>query len=216
MTSKHHIEHEIKLTAPSADVLEHLIDAPQVRKLALHPEASFAPKHFKATYYDTPDWILRELRWSLRTRYEGERHVSTLKRNSRIEEGYSSCEEIEQLTPRAFQSVACIPEGKISEALHEILPPVTPLHPRVEVSMQRRKREIRIGDTLLELVTDAGVISANDKQHTLYEVELELLEGDMHDTAVQSFIRQLRETYSLDPSTASKHQIGLSHYPDTT
>ena len=215
MTSKHHIEQEIKLTAPNADALEHLINSPQVRKRALHPDASFAPQHFRATYYDTPDWILRELRWSLRTRYEGKRHVSTLKRNSRIEGGYSSCEEIEQLTPRAFESVACIPEGKIAEALHEILPPVTPLHPRVEVSMHRRKRELKIGDSLLELVTDAGVISANGKHHDLCEVELELLQGDMHDPAVEEFIRQLSTRYALNPSTASKHQIGLSHYSDS-
>lgn len=214
MSVKHHIEQEIKLTAPDSETLERLIDSELVRQAAIDPAAAYPPQRLAATYYDTADWILRDLRWSLRTRLEGERHVTTLKRKGSMENGFSSCEEIEQPTAAGFNSTACVPEGKIAAALHEILPAATPLHERVKVNMQRRMRELKIGATRLELVTDSGVISANGKDHELYEVELELLKGDMDEPAVKDFISQLCRVFMLRPSHASKHQIGLSHYPD--
>ena len=212
MSSKHHIEQEIKLTAPDQATLDRLIDSSLVRQVACHPDNPFEPHRFAATYYDTPDWALRELRWSLRTRYEGDRHLCTLKRNSKIRDGYSTCEEIEQTTPSGFKNIASIPAGKIAEALRAIFPASMPLLPRVKVTMQRRKRELQLGDTRLELVTDSGAISANGKHLELFEVELELLQGDMHNRFVRSFTIQLAEDFSLRPSLISKHQIGLSCY----
>lgn len=212
MSSKHHIEQEIKLTAPDQATLDRLIDSALVRQVARHPDSPFQARRFAATYYDTPDWALRDLRWSLRTRYEGDRHLCTLKRNSKIRDGCSTCEEIEQTTPTEFKNIANIPAGKIAEALRTIFPATMPLLPRVKVIMQRRKRELQLGDTRLELVTDSGAISANGKHLDLFEVELELLQGDMHNRFVRSFTVQLAEGFSLRPSYLSKHQIGLSCY----
>lgn len=210
MSSKHHIEQEIKLTAPDEATLEQLIDSDMVRQVA--PGKGYAPQRFAATYYDTPDWALRTLRWSLRTRFEGERHVSTLKRNSTIKNGYSSCEEIEQAITSSFKQVACIPAGAIADALRTKMPAATPLLPRVEVIMQRRKRKLNIGNTILELVTDTGIISGNGQHTNLHEVELELLQGDLFSAPIREFTRQLISVFDLQPSSASKHHIGVSLY----
>jgi len=212
MTSKHHTEQEIKLTAANESTLDQLINSEHINQVAHRPDHDYAPRRFAATYYDTPDWSLRELRWSLRTRFEGNTHKSTLKRNSTLKDGFSSCEEIEQPVTTGFKQVACVPKGKISEALLAIMPASTPLLPRIGVTMQRRMRVLEIGGTLLELVTDSGVISANGQHHELHEVELELLQGNMFNTKVSTFTRHLMSTFSLQPSHVSKHQIGLSLY----
>ncbi len=212
MSSKHHIEQEIKLTAPDQATLGRLIDSDIINQAALAPSQSYMPVCFAATYYDTPDWALRELRWSLRTRFEGPRHVSTLKRNSSMENGYSSCEEIEQAITTGYKRVACIPAGSIANALRVELPAGTPLLPRVKVTMQRRKRELKLGDTVLELVSDTGIISGNGRQVELHEVELELLQGNLFSDSIREFTRQLIGDFGLQPSSSSKHRIGLSLY----
>lgn len=213
MPTKHHIEQEIKLTAPDSATLEELFDAPLVQQFALSHASASPARRFIATYYDCPNWTLRSKRWSLRTRYEGEKHVCTLKHNSIIHEGFSSCEELEQTITREITRVACIPRGTIADTLLEVIPASTTLLPRVKVDMQRRTRELAFGDTRLELVSDAGVISANGQQLDLFEVELELLQGDIHAPEVQAFVETLCRHYSLQPSQVSKHQLGLGCYP---
>ncbi len=212
MFSKHQIEQEIKLTAPDEATLNQLINSSIVKQAIRDPGICSAPRRFAATYYDTSDWALRDLRWSLRTRYEGEIHMSTLKRNSIIKHGYSSCDEIEQATEKGFESLACVPKGKIADALHAVLPKSAALLERVNVTMARRKQVLEIGRSRLELVTDSGFISANGQQTELHEVELELLQGDIHDHEVSTFTRQLINRFMLQPSHFSKHQIGLSYY----
>jgi len=212
MSLKHHIEQEIKLTAPDQACLDALIDSPLVHQHLHHSCTQPGAQRFSAIYYDTEDWALRELRWSLRSRYEGARHVGTLKRNSTLQQGFSRCEEIEQPIEQAFRQVGCLPAGKIADALQSILHQSTPLLPRVEVDMQRRKRILQLGDTLIEMVTDAGQISANGRSVTLFEVELERLEGNLDSATSQAFCAQLSKAFALRSSRQSKHQIGLSLY----
>lgn len=212
MTLKHHIEQEIKLTAPNQNTLDDLIDSALVKQYSHHSCEQGEAQRFAATYYDTPQWALRNLRWSLRTRYEGARHISTLKRNCHLEQGFSSCEEIEQAINQAYTHVSCIPPGKIADALKAELPPTTQLMARVSVTMQRRKRILEIGDTLLELVTDAGHISGNGQRLDLFEVELERLQGDLESKQTIAFTQALTRAFSLRTSRQSKHQIGLSFY----
>ena len=216
MTLKHHIEQEIKLTALDQDALNALLNSELVQQHSHHSCEQGEVQRFAATYYDTRQWALRDLRWSLRTRYEGSRHVSTLKRNSSIEQGFSSCEEIEQAIDKAFTHTSCVPPGKIADALNGALPSATPLLARVEVTMQRHKRILEIGDTLLELVTDAGYIAGNGKRVALFEVELERLQGDLQSKEMLAFVKTLTETFSLQTSRRSKHQIGLSFYTGST
>ena len=212
MPLKHHIEQEIKLTALDQASLDSLVRSSLVQQYLHHSCEQGETQRFAAIYYDSPDWILRKRRWSLRTRYEGPRHVSTLKRNSTQRDGFSSCEEIEQSIDQAFNRVACIPAGKIADALNSILPADAVLIPRVEVTMQRTKRILQVGETRIELVTDSGHISGNGKTMALFEVELEKLEGDLQSPATQAFTEALMDAFSLRPSQQSKHRIGLSFY----
>ena len=211
MSSKHHIEQEIKLTAPDADSLAGVMEDPLVTRLFTDQDPLPA-QSFRATYYDSPDWILRERRWSLRTRYEGERHVGTLKRRFHIRSGYSACEEFEQAVDSEFERVDTIPPGQIADTLLAVMPGSTPLLQRVKVDMRRQMRELKLGNTHLELVTDLGHISANDQRVELFEVELELLQGDLHDPAVKALVDGLSQNHTLEPSRVSKHQLGLACY----
>jgi inorganic triphosphatase YgiF len=92
------------------------------------------------------------------------------------------------------------------------MPAATSLLPRVEVTMQRRKRVLKIGDTTLELVTDTGIIHGNGQHTKLHEVELELLQGNLFSDSIREFTRQLIGDFGLQPSSSSKHRIGLSLY----
>ena len=213
MNSKHHIEQEIKLTAPDADSLAGVMANPRVS--GLFADGAEAPaQSFRATYYDSPGWILRARRWSLRTRYEGERHVGTLKRRFHIRSGYSACEEFEQPVSQEFERLSCIPPGQIADTLLEVMPADTRLLQRVKVDMRRQSRELALGDTRLELVTDLGHIHANNRRVELFEVELELLQGDLHDPAVKALVDGLCQDHALVPSRVSKHQLGLACYDD--
>ena len=214
MNTKHHIEQEIKLTAPDADSLVRIMRDPLVTRHLCSSRDDSPAQSFRATYYDCPDWSLRDRRWSLRTRYEGDRHVGTLKRRSEIRNGFSSAEELEQPVSRAFEQVSCIPPGLIASTLLEVMPGSTPLLQRVKVNMSRRMCELELGETRLELVTDVGHISANGQQLELFEVELELLQGDLHDPAVKALVDSLCKHHSLQASAVSKHQLGLACYPD--
>lgn len=212
MKPKHHIEQEIKLTAPDEATLLRVLDSQLINNTLHHSSNAQPAKRFAAIYYDTPDWHLRKLRWSLRTRDEQVRHVCTLKRNSELVDGISSCEEMEQLVVAGFNRVADIPAGAISDAFKPLLSGPTPLLPRVNVQMQRNQRILQIGDTMLELVTDAGHITANGRQYDLFEVELERLSGDLLGNEIQAFVAQLIQQFKLHKSQASKHKIGLSLY----
>lgn len=211
MTAKHHIEQEIKLTAPDEPTLTQLLESPLVQSV-LERKDGPDQQRFAAIYYDTPDWALRELRWSLRTRFEAARHVCTLKRGGKISKGLSSCEEIEQAVSTEFESVGDIPPGAIADAMLAHFEAPSPLLPRVETNMLRTKRILRIGDTRLELVTDAGYIAANARRLDLFEVELELLSGDLQHREVDAFVRQLKEDFGLAFSSQSKHKLGLMLY----
>ncbi len=214
MSSKHHIEQEIKLTAPDADSLAGVMDDPLITRLLSDRDEELPSQSFRATYYDCPDWRLRERRWSLRTRYEGERHVGTLKRRFHIRSGYSACEEFEQPVNHEFKQVSSIPPGQIADTLLEVMPGTTPLLQRVKVNMTRQKRELVLGQTRLELATDMGYITANDRRIELFEVELELLQGDLHDPAVKTLADSLCRNHSLRASRLSKHQLGLACFTD--
>lgn len=212
MQTKHHIEQEIKLTAPDQQTLEQVLSCKQVA-LALMDNSPLADaESFASTYYDTHDWALRKIKWSLRTRFEGERHVCTLKRNSTIIDGLSVCEELEHATTTGFTCVADIPAGKIADEMNTVLDASTALLPTINVNMRRTKRILKLDQSIIEMVTDAGEISANNKSSALYEVELELIKGDLSSKAVNLFIEHLTHHYALTPSTKSKHKIGLSHY----
>ncbi|MCK5921002.1 MAG: CYTH domain-containing protein [Methylococcales bacterium] len=211
MTAKHHIEQEIKLTAPDEPTLYQLLESPLVQSV-LERKDGPDQQRFTAIYYDTPDWALRELRWSLRTRFEAARHVGTLKRGGKISEGISSCEEIEQEIDAKFDSVGDIPPGEIARAMLAHFEAPTQLLPRVETNMLRTKRILRIGDTRLELVTDAGYIAANAQRLNLFEVELELLGGDLQHDEVNAFVNRLKDDFGLRFSDQSKHKLGLMLY----
>ena len=212
MQTKHHIEQEIKLTAPDQQTLDQVLNCKQVALALIDKPPLADSENFASTYYDTHDWALRKMKWSLRTRFEGERHVCTLKRNSTIIDGLSVCEEIEQTTKSGFKCVADIPAGKIADEMNTVFDASMILLPTISVNMRRTKRILKFNKTIVELVTDAGEISANNKSSALYEVELELIQGDLLSKAVKLFIEHLTSHYALKHSTKSKHQIGLAHY----
>ncbi|MEE9446325.1 MAG: CYTH domain-containing protein [Arenicellales bacterium] len=207
-----HIEQEIKLTAANEPILEKIRLSKCVQDVLLDKKDAFEPKTFAAIYYDTPNWTLRDLRWSLRTRTEGTRHMAALKRGNDIINGLSSCEEIEQAITESFTSVGALPQGDIAQALQAELPKSTPLLSNIRTTMQRCKGILQISDTRIEMVTDAGHIEGNGQQQSLFEVELELLQGDLQAKPVQLFVANLIQQFSLTPSKVSKHQIGLAFF----
>ncbi len=212
MSVKHHIEQEIKLTAPDASTLNNILTSPLLTR-ALEPAYMVdEPLRLHARYYDTHDWALFKLGWSLRTRFEGDAHICALKRNHSIIGGHSRCEEIEQPVATAFNSVADIPSGTIATAILSALSPKTQLLTRVKVNMLRSKRLLRVDQTLLELASDSGEILANGRAVHLDELELELIEGDIQNAASIAFVDQLIDQFKLRPSKYSKHQIGLMQY----
>ncbi len=202
----HQIEHEYKLTASDPEVLSAIRKSTLVHD-HLVPDSIIPARDFKARYYDTHDLILHDLRWSFRARQEGKRWRAALKIGNALENGLLKCQEYQADISGWLETPSVLPDGLLREKLLSQLQHDDALHERVRIDMQRHQCELNIEGIHVEMVTDAGTISANGQSVTLYEVEVEQRNGDLE--TIQHFIDQLADDFPLQPSTQSKHQLGL-------
>lgn len=163
------------------------------------PERIF---HMHTTYYDTPDGALSERWYTLRRRMENDLSVCTLK--------YPAGEQ-----GRGELEVEC---SDITRALPELcklsgLADLPPLLEKglIEVCGARFTRiamTVDLGDTVVELALDAGVLTGGGKEAPLCEVEVELKSGSREKTA--AFAKQLAVAYDLHAEKGSKFRRALA------
>lgn len=207
------LEQELKLVAAGEQVLDDVLGSDLVQeRLDPRYKLNVAPIPYRGIYYDTPDGALGRQQCSLRARQEGDRLVAALKTAGVIENGLSSRMEYEAPLDRFPRTARELTEGELKREVALRIDLDQPLLAQVEVNTQRSIRRLVLNradpdDCRLELVADRCVISAAGLTETLYEIELELKEGQL--APMLELGEQLRQRFPLTSSVRTKHEIGM-------
>ena len=154
------------------------------------------------TYYDTPCASLSARHITLRCRRENDASVCTVKTPI---SGYGrgewdcSCDEIGKAIPMLCEKGA-----------PEILAQLT-REGVLEVCGARFTRlaaTVAMGDTLLEIALDRGILSGGGREEPLCEVEVELKQGNPEHAV--AFGVQLQQQFGLVPQEKSKFRRALA------
>lgn len=185
------IEYELKFQAT---------DAAQAAILAQVPGAD---QHFtmQTTYYDTPSGALSGRRYTLRLRMENDTAVCTLKAPAQGAgrgewETKSRC--IEDAIPELCKlgAPADLPD-LVAEGLIAVC----------GARFQRIARTVELEACTVELAIDKGILTGDDRQLPLCEVEVELKSGSRE--ACDRYAQELAARFSLQPERKSKFRRAL-------
>ena len=157
---------------------------------------NLSPITMQTTYYDTPDFDMRRLHWTLRHRSENGISVCALKTPGN---GFSHGE----------WEVCC---SRIEDAIEVLLEKGAPaqlsdfaaagLIPVCGARFVRLAGLIHAPACTVELALDEGVLLGGGKEMPLCEVEVELKDGT--EEAAAAFAIALAQEYGLRPETRSK------------
>lgn len=185
------IEYEWKFQADS-----------DVQKLLLGKiEGSWQEISMETTYYDTHDGALADLHYALRRRIENGRSVCTVKTpTAKGGRGEWEVEEssIEQAIPMLCKLGA--PNALISLTHGGV-------HPICGAKFLRRACQVDIGNAVVELALDQGILTGGDNAFPLCEIEVELKDGSLETAA--AFAAHLSKKYALVPEKKSKFRRAL-------
>lgn len=200
-------EEEIKLTAPSAAVLDAVAADPLVAAAARGQPPVQRP--FLATYYDTPDRLLLRSALALRMRREQNDWRAELKGNGSMVNGIARRMEWHTRVNKVVTHFGDLPPGPIRDQMLTISGPTTALQPLLTTDFQRLSRIIYLDEEgSAELALDRGVVLAGGKRQVLYEVEVEKIDGPL--SLVLQFAHTLARRHPLKPSIHSKFSLGLT------
>jgi inorganic triphosphatase YgiF len=177
-------EIELKLLLAPAQ-LNKLNRLPLVRSLAI---ARAKRAQLDSTYFDTPDFALRDRRMALRVRRAGTRRIQTLKMAPATAAAFAEEEpaesraglqhflEFEAEVPGDLPDLSLIDHPGLQAWFAE-----TGLAERLEpvftTAIERRTLPLRMADTEIELAMDVGEIRAQGRTTPIAEAELEIKWG---------------------------------------
>ena len=153
------------------------------------------------TYYDTPDARLGQLHWTLCRRFENGVSVCTLKtpaqglgRNEFELEWDDIHTAIARLVeigaPRELLSLTAGGIGEVCAARFE-----------------RLAGKVDLGDTVVELALDKGVLMGGGREQPFVEVEVELKSGS--EAVAVAYANTLAAGYNMRPERKSKYKRAL-------
>jgi inorganic triphosphatase YgiF len=195
-----HIERELKFRLP-AEAGNRLwpllpgVPAPRRRRL-------------DNTYFDTPDFRLRDARAALRLRRDGRRRIMCFKSEPPATPGVPQRGEWEAPAPRGRFSPEALPCDEIRAATGIDLRRLAASLVRVfDTRFERRSAQVLLGDgTQVEVCLDAGTIAAGRSSAPLLELELELIEGSP--ASMLALAEALVEPLQLEHEARSKAERG--------
>lgn len=199
-------EIEMKLTVPSREVMDEILQDPQLTE---HMRDPFEVRRMRSTYYDTPDGALQARRWTLRLRDEGGMQVVAMKTpNASEEKGFFTRHEWQCRATSPAEAVPRLVEQGAPAELQELLKG-RELVPTCGAEFERRCTCLYLpGGVRIELAADEGTLTGGDRAVPICELELELLFGDSE--SLPPIARRLAETYGLEEESRSKFQRALA------
>ena len=155
----------------------------------------------ETTYYDTPKGDLERRKITLRRRLENGVSVCTLKTPTGTAargEFQVECDSITDAIP-----ILC----KLSNLEALLFLTAEGVMPVCGAKFTRTARKISFGDSLLEVALDSGILIGGGKAQPLFEVEVELLSGEMRDADMYASL--LARKFSLQEEHKSKFRRAL-------
>ena len=157
--------------------------------------------HMQTTYYDTPTGALSARKYTLRRRLENDRSVCTLKFPV-TEDGRGEfeldCDKIEAAVPTLCKLSGI---ADLEELAAEGLQPVC------GADFHRSAFTLRWNGATLELALDRGKLTGGNRELPIFEVEVELKEGDPQ--TARAYAALCAAAYGLTPEKRSKFRRAL-------
>ena len=195
-------EIEMKLRVPSKEILDKVLTDPE---LTQYMKDDYHIRRMRSTYYDTPDGILGQRKWTLRLRDEGGHLVAAFKTANMSDDiGFFTRNEWQCSTDSIQNAIPMLIEQGAPQELASLLNGV----PLVEVcgaEFDRTAAYLFMDDGVrIEMAGDYGILFAGSKQEPICELELELLYGDAG--SLPPLCSQLLGDYDLHEEKRSKYQ----------
>ena len=156
----------------------------------------------ETTYYDSPFRRLGILHWTLRRRMENGVSVCTLK--TPTEDGARNEWEVECGSIMQAIPMLC----KLGAPMELMAVTVSGIIPVCGAKFTRLSRQISMEDCTVELALDRGILTGNNRECPLLEVEVECKEGSEESAAL--FAKLLAAKYGLIPESRSKFARALA------
>ena len=173
----------------------------QLAKLAAD-QAGLQQTRMETIYYDSPFRRLGNLRWTLRRRMENDISVCTLKTpagDGARNEWEVECGSIMAAIPKLCQ---------LGAPMELMVATVSGVIPVCGARFTRQWKQIVLEDCTVELALDSGVLTGNNREIPLSEVEIEYKAGS--EEAAARFAQTLADTYGLIPEGRSKFARALA------
>lgn len=179
-------------------------EAKRLPGLPLLSGATSRREHLVSTYYDTPEFVLRNAGFSLRVRRAGRRRILTLKTANRASAGLHTRREIEQ----AFIARRALYDQISDAGFRALIDQNTGrrLKPVFVSDVERTVWDIKIGRAHVELALDKGTLQADKRSTAISELEIELKRGTP--ASLYDFAETLLEDLPLSPENRSKSERG--------
>lgn len=160
----------------------------------------------KATYFDTDDFDLSKNDMAYRIRCEDDSLVACLKWGGKNEGALHTREEINIPVKDTKPNPVTFEESDVGQDLIRILKG-NPLHPIMDMQIERRRFRIDTQKSLLEISIDNGLIVTERGNSPICEVEIELFSGEQEDFLQVG--EKLARKYDLVSEKRSKFYRGL-------
>ncbi len=170
--------------------------------------------HLINTYFDTPSGDLNARKAIFRIREDDGVFEATVKISKSVSDGLHQRQEwsVEQDDDepdiKYFLRLA-ESDGDPDEALTDLLSSIEDetLEEMCSVEFDRTSVHIGYGDTLIELACDVGVYKAGKAEEEFFEIELELIEGNVID--LREFGDELERVLDIEAENMSKYERSI-------
>lgn len=201
-------EIELKLSLPSAQM-------DRLRRLGLMRSLSMgraARKLMVSTYFDTPEFALRQAGMALRVRDLGDRKMQTLKAPipGQVKSGLQHMAEYETEVEESRPDIGKLDDPLLRQWIEDQGLPQQ-IGPVFTTRIERTVLPLRLVDSDIELALDQGAIEASGKEEALSEIELELKSG-RSTRLYELALMLLQEGFDLQLEERSKAARGYALY----
>lgn len=195
-------EIEMKLGVPSEEVLNKIMEAPE---LTQYMKDDYDVRTMRSTYYDTPDGILGQRKWTLRLRNEGGHNVAAFKTQNMSDElGFFTRNEWQCSADRIQDAIPMLIDQGAPRELKNLLQGQQ-LQPICGAEFTRKAAYLYMDEGVrIEMAADLGYLFAGEKKEAICELELELLYGDA--ASLPPLCSQLMAEYGLKEELRSKYE----------
>lgn len=198
------MEIELKYAINSKEIAASIWDDEELRKIEESETREIM--FMKATYFDTADYDLCKNDMAYRIRSEGDRLIASLKWGGKNEGALHTREEINIPVTNTNPNPVTFEESDIGKDFIQIING-KPLHPIMDMHIERRRFRLDTQDTIMEVSIDGGKIVTENGTAPICEVEIELFSGEQE--PLLKLGEQLVNKYGVVSEKRSKFYRGL-------